>query len=144
MLSGSENCARTPPAPGRVEPEPSASRSSSTTSRTPLRASWYAVLRPITPPPRTTTDADAGGRRRGGGGRPRPSGEVTARPLDVSPCREEGGGVGEGHPVCLGDGLVDELPVERVQAEAQGRIGLGRTDPPRPPPPPPEGGRGAA
>src|SRR3954447_25664862 len=128
MLSGSENCARTPPAPGRVEPEPSASRSSSTTSRTPLRASWYAVLRPITPPPRTTTDADAGGRRGGGCGRPRPSGEVTARPLDVSSCREERGGIGEGQLVCLGDRLVDQLSLERVQAEAQGRIGRGRAD----------------
>jgi hypothetical protein len=60
MLTGSENCARTPPAARLVEPEASASRSTSSTSATPASARWKAMLAPMTPPPTTTTEADAG------------------------------------------------------------------------------------
>ena len=59
MLSGSENCARTPPAALLVEPEASSARSSSSTS-TPASARWKAALVPITPPPTTTTSAVVG------------------------------------------------------------------------------------
>src|SRR5688572_10404424 len=65
MLTGSENCARTPPAALQVEPDPRAPASSSTTSRTPARASAWAELRPVMPPPMTTTEAEDGGGRRG-------------------------------------------------------------------------------
>ena len=56
MLSGSENCARTPPAALLVEPEASSARSTSSVS-TPASARWKAALVPITPPPTTTTSA---------------------------------------------------------------------------------------
>ena len=51
-----------PHAAGRaaVEPEASASRSTSSTSGTPASARWKAMLAPMTPPPMTTTGADAG------------------------------------------------------------------------------------
>ena len=60
MLTASENCARTPPAALQVEPDPSSSFSTSTTSRTPDAARWYAALSPMTPPPITTTSARDG------------------------------------------------------------------------------------
>src|SRR3954454_1950143 len=60
MLTASENDARTPPAALHVEPDPRASRSRSTTSRTPARLRWWATLSPITPPPMTTTEASFG------------------------------------------------------------------------------------
>src|SRR4051794_30934945 len=59
MFSGSENCARTPPAALDVDPPASSARSRSSTS-TPASARWNAVLVPITPPPTTTTSARAG------------------------------------------------------------------------------------
>src|SRR5579872_4298336 len=60
MLSSSANCARIPPADLLVEPDARESRSSSTTSRTPSRRRWKAVLEPSAPPPATTTSARAG------------------------------------------------------------------------------------
>src|SRR5690348_4869733 len=57
MLSSSANCARMPPADLLVDPEASASRSRSTTSRTPSRRRWKAAAAPRAPPPMTTTSA---------------------------------------------------------------------------------------
>src|SRR3954468_16357665 len=59
MLSGSENCALTPPAALDVDPPASWPRSSSATP-TPASARWKAALVPMTPPPTTTTSARAG------------------------------------------------------------------------------------
>ena len=75
MLSGSENCARTPPAARLVEPPASWSRSTRQTS-TPASARWNAMLVPMTPPPTTTTSADGGSEligARGSSGRTRDS-----------------------------------------------------------------------
>ena len=58
MLSGSENCARKPPAARLVDPLASWSRSRRQTS-TPASARWNATLVPMTPPPTTTTSAAA-------------------------------------------------------------------------------------
>src|SRR5438128_3201408 len=60
-LSSSANCVRMPPAALLVEPEASASRSSSTPSRTPSRRRWNAALAPSAPPPITTAFAVRGG-----------------------------------------------------------------------------------
>src|SRR3989442_11254325 len=46
-----------PPAFFAVEPLPRRSRSSTTTSRTPLPARWYAIEAPTMPPPTMTTSA---------------------------------------------------------------------------------------
>src|SRR5438067_7305086 len=59
-FSSSANCARMPPADLLVDPDASESRSSKTTSRTPSRRRWNAVLAPSAPPPITTTSARAG------------------------------------------------------------------------------------
>lgn len=48
-------CARMPPAASLVVPLPIVSRSNTTTSRTPRRASRQAMLQPTTPPPMMTT-----------------------------------------------------------------------------------------
>src|SRR5882724_8141211 len=57
MFSSSANCVRIPPAALLVEPDPSASRSSSTTSCTPSLRRWKAVAAPRAPPPITTASA---------------------------------------------------------------------------------------
>ena len=52
------NCARNPPIALPVLPRPARSfRSSTSTSRQPRAARWYATLAPITPAPTTTTSA---------------------------------------------------------------------------------------
>ncbi len=45
------------PAACQVDPAVSSARSSKTTSVKPLRAKWYSVLTPTTPPPITATRA---------------------------------------------------------------------------------------
>src|SRR4051794_18735078 len=59
MLSGSENCALTPPAALDVDPPASWPRSSNATPA-PASARWKAALVPMTPPPTTTTSTCAG------------------------------------------------------------------------------------
>src|SRR5438128_2072987 len=70
MLTRLENWNRNPPAQAPVDPVPSASaRSRSTTRPAPAAARWYAALTPTTPPPTTTTSAvptSAPSDRRGG------------------------------------------------------------------------------
>src|SRR3954471_8763711 len=56
-FSSSANCVRIPPADLLVEPEPSVSRSSRTTSVIPSSARCHATLAPTAPPPTTTTSA---------------------------------------------------------------------------------------
>ena len=56
MFSGSENCARMPPAARLVEPDASSFRSSRVTS-TPASARWKATLVPIDP---SADDDDVG------------------------------------------------------------------------------------
>src|SRR4051794_34822798 len=60
MLSGSENCALTPPAALDVDPPASWPRSSSATPA-PASARWKAALGPMTPPPTTTPPTGPGG-----------------------------------------------------------------------------------
>src|SRR5581483_3497928 len=56
-LSSSPNCIRKPPADFDVDPEPSVSRSSSTTSVMPSSARCHATEEPSAPPPTMTTSA---------------------------------------------------------------------------------------
>src|SRR5208337_2355419 len=58
MLTGVENCARTPPMLLPVDPLPSAvSRSITRTFLQPAATRWYAMLEPTIPPPMRTTSA---------------------------------------------------------------------------------------
>src|SRR6185295_16063804 len=72
------NCTRMPPAALLVEPAPTASRSSTTTSRAPRRPRWYAMLAPMAPAPITTMSA-----ARGIAGLTVAAGRTTARSIEA-------------------------------------------------------------
>src|SRR5450759_4300435 len=59
MWMGVANCARTPPMLFPVEPLPWwVTRSTTSTSRHPASARWYAMLEPTIPPPMMITSAE--------------------------------------------------------------------------------------
>src|SRR5271167_4324113 len=107
----------TRPAEWKVEPLVSSLRSSSTTSRSPSLARWWAIEAPPTPPPMMTTRARSGSSR--------------GLAIVLLPCARAGGG----EPFLqlrLLDGAVQALEVRaRVAVEVEVELGdLGLHDAP--------------